>query len=114
MKPQDSTSATGRKKMAASVVTLLVALFGLFLLKFRIGDGLTRMSYDFPFVLRGDRAVDDVLIVYLDELSHQELNQPGISAWDRSLHARLLERLTREGARAVVFDILFTGASTNK
>src|SRR6185369_5810658 len=33
--------------------------------------------------------------------------------WDRALHASLIERLTADGAKAIVFDILFTEASTN-
>jgi adenylate cyclase len=46
--------------------------------------------------------------VYLDEQSHAALGQPLNRPWDRRLHARLLERLTQAGAKAVVFDIVFS------
>jgi adenylate cyclase len=49
----------------------------------------------------------------MDDESHKELNQPFDAPWDRSLHVRLLERLTREGCRAVVFDILFSDPGRN-
>jgi adenylate cyclase len=48
------------------------------------------------------------LVVYLDDESHEKLNQPRNVPWDRRLHARLIERLTEAGARAVVFDIVFS------
>jgi adenylate cyclase len=52
-------------------------------------------------------------MVFLDEESHKELNQPFNAPWDRSVHARLLDRLTADGARAVVFDIVFSDAGPN-
>src|SRR4029079_329582 len=44
---------------------------------------------------------------YMDEESHRVLNQPWHGAWDRSLHARLIDNLNRWHARAIVFDVLF-------
>lgn len=52
-------------------------------------------------------------MVYLNDEAHKELEQPLGLPWDRGIHARLIERLTAEKARAVVFDIVFSGASTN-
>src|SRR6185436_8708089 len=99
--------------LLGSIASVLTALFGLLLLQFPIGDGVTRVSYDLPFTLRSDILADDVALVYLDEASHNELKQPLTAPWDRSLHAQLVERLTADGARAIVFDILFTHPSTN-
>lgn len=48
-----------------------------------------------------------VLVVYMDDDSHEKLRQTGMIAWDRHLHAQLLRQLKRLGARAVVFDVLF-------
>ena len=73
----------------------------------RLGDPLKHLSYDLLFAMRADMRVDEALIVYLDDLSHKELNQSFLEAWDRSLHARLVERLTADRAKAVVFDIVF-------
>jgi len=107
--------AFGRKEsrfwLAGGAASVLTALVGAVLLLFPVGGGVTRSSFDLPFALRSDLAVTNVAIVYLDEASHRELNQPMNAAWDRSLHAKLIEQLTALGARAIVFDILFTDPS---
>src|SRR5205814_10335746 len=36
------------------------------------------------------------------------------AAWDRALHARLIERLTTAGARAIVFDVTFTDPNPDR
>ena len=77
------------------------------------GLELIQRSYDYPFGPRPPIPVNEVVMVYLDEESHKELNQPFNAPWDRSVHARLLERLTADGARAVVFDIVFSDAGPN-
>ncbi|PYL01792.1 MAG: hypothetical protein DME19_00365 [Verrucomicrobia bacterium] len=91
---------------------LLTTLAGL-LLYGAFGLGLINRSYDYPFGPRWPIKVDDVVLIYMDDESHKELNQPFDAPWDRSLHARLLERLTQEGCRAVVFDIVFADAGRN-
>ena len=48
-----------------------------------------------------------VVIVYLDLASFLHEHQNPAERWPRQLHAQLLQRLTADGARAVVFDILF-------
>ncbi|MBI4661624.1 MAG: adenylate/guanylate cyclase domain-containing protein [Verrucomicrobia bacterium] len=75
--------------------------------------GLIRASYDFPFSLRSPSRPDEVAIVYLDEESHRDLNQPFNAPWDRSLHTRLVEVLRQQQAKAVAFDILFSDPNTN-
>ena len=45
----------------------------------------------------------------MDEQSMKILPTAASGAWDRNLHAILLEKLTTDGARAVVFDIVFDG-----
>ncbi len=88
--------------------TLAVAC-GLGLLLFKFGLGLVHLSYDLPFAVRPGVQPREAVMVYLDDDSHKELGQPYNAPWDRALHAQLLERLTAEHARAVVFDIVFTG-----
>jgi serine phosphatase RsbU (regulator of sigma subunit)/CHASE2 domain-containing sensor protein len=99
--------------LSGGVAAVLTAVVGVCLLKFPIGDGVTRSSYDLPFALRGNLSVTNLAIVYLDEVSHEELRQPTTAPWDRSLHAKLVEQLTAEGAKAIVFDILFTDPSAS-
>ncbi|MFO1503521.1 MAG: CHASE2 domain-containing protein [Steroidobacteraceae bacterium] len=50
----------------------------------------------------------DVVIVAVDDASIAQL---GRWPWPRDIHARLMERLTQAGARAVAFDVLFTEPS---
>ena len=94
--------------MAAVFGAVLVAGLGWSLLTFPVGRALINASYASLLVLRGDLAAQDVVIVYMDEVSFEALKQPLNAPWDRALHARLVERLTAAGARAIVFDIIFT------
>lgn len=74
---------------------------------------LLHSSYDLPFVFRPTEPPAEVAMVYLNDEAHQALGQPFTAAWDRDIHARLVERLTADGARAVVFDVVFSDAATN-
>ena len=96
-----------QQRRAALVGAALTVLTGAALLIFPIGAGLERMSYDLPFALRSLPPPDDVVIVALDELSHQELRQPDREPWDRALYAQVITNLTRWGAKAVVLDVEF-------
>lgn len=110
---QDSTRRAGRIWLSGAIATSLTGAVGLGLFLFPIGSGVTRLSFDLPFALRSEISVTNVAIIYLDETSHKELHQPMTAPWDRSLHAQLIEQLTAQGAKAIVFDILFTDASAN-
>lgn len=82
-------------------------------------DPFQRLSYDLPFLLRPSfspalgwvvgsaRSTAGVVILYMDEEGSRRLGQPPGGPWSRSLHARLLNVLTKDGARAVVFDVVF-------
>ena len=61
------------------------------------------------FHLRGaTEAPSEVVIVAIDEQSAQKLGLPSKpSEWPRDLHAQLLERLSRAGARMICFDLTF-------
>ncbi|MEO6035556.1 MAG: adenylate/guanylate cyclase domain-containing protein [Verrucomicrobiota bacterium] len=88
-------------------VVLCVGL-GILLLMTRFGLGFIHLSYDLPFSVRRNVISTEAVIVYLDEESHNALEQPYNRPWNRALHARLVNRLTEEKARAVVFDIVFS------
>jgi adenylate cyclase len=51
----------------------------------------------------------DLLIVAIDEPSFQELDRPW--PWPRRLHAELVRRLSDAGARLIMFDVIFAGAT---
>ena len=64
------------------------------------------------FSLRGARRPpSDVLIVSLDRDSAEVLNlSRKTQKWPRTLHAQLVQTLSRQGAAAIVFDMLFDEA----
>jgi adenylate cyclase len=74
-----------------------------------IGLKLVQWSYDLPFRVRGVVYPTEAAMVFMDEQSHQDLNQPYAGPWNRSLHAQLLDILTAEHVKGVVFDIVFSG-----
>src|SRR6188472_786060 len=93
--------------------SLLAIAAGLVCLRYAFADPLTRVSYDAPFFWREHLDTHEIVLVYLDEEAAKQLNQPLDDIWNRSLHVPLLERLTKEGARLVFYDIVFDAASTD-
>jgi CHASE2 domain-containing sensor protein len=86
-------------------------LLGLLFLESRLGDGLKNLSYDLPFLVAPQADLAEVVIIYMDEESRDLYRQDPEKPWDRSIHAGLVRELTRRGAGAVVFDVLFSPAS---
>ena len=86
---------------------LAATIFGLACLRYSFADSLVRLSYDLPFLWRTTLDTHDIRLVYLDEYSAKQLNQPLDDVWNRALHVRLLDRLTQEKARLVFYDIVF-------
>ncbi len=103
-------------KIARVFAALLVFVGGLLCLvvNTRLGSELRFASFDWLHDFAHARcahasaAASDVVILYLDEASHKALNQPFNVPWNRALHAKLLNRLTQDGASAVVFDVVFS------
>jgi CHASE2 domain-containing sensor protein len=72
-----------------------------------LGEGWENASYDSLFRF-GHRAVtNQLVIIQMDNESYDSLQQDRNKIWDRSLHADLLNQLTADRARLVVFDVLF-------
>ena len=94
----------------AIILGLLTGIVGL-------GIGLTpfgldleeKIGLDLLFTLRGARQPpSDVIIVSIDRNSAENLHiSQTPRKWPRSLHARLIENLVREGARVIAFDLIF-------
>jgi CHASE2 domain-containing sensor protein len=98
-------SAGWRQGVIGAVIAVVLGLG--FLMLAPLGQGLRALSYDIPLVLRTKIPVQDASIVSIDEESYLETHQNPTNLWDRSLHIELLQRLLAQGAKAVVFDILF-------
>src|SRR5450432_3393433 len=86
---------------------MILVLFVGQLLLLPVGDGLARWSYDLPFLWTGRHVPDEVVMVYLDTKIKSNLGQPTDEPLDRRFYTKLLERLTADGAKLVLFDILF-------
>jgi len=92
---------------AIAVGVLAATALGLACLRYSFAEPLVRLSYDLPFLWRSTLDTHEVTLVYLDESSAKQLNQPLDDVWNRELHVRLLDRLTQEKARLVFYDIVF-------
>jgi adenylate cyclase len=64
-------------------------------------------TVDARFTVRGDRAAPkNVVVVKIDDVTFNDLQQR--FPFRRSVHARLIDRLRRGGAKAIAYDVQFT------
>lgn len=94
--------------MAGFAGALLAVLVGFILHAFTVGTGLINLSYDLLTVAKPVVVPTDAALVFMDEASHEKFGQPLNAPWDRAIHAQLVDRLTAAGAKAIVFDIVFS------
>jgi adenylate cyclase len=104
MRLRDAKRFTRALTVAGGCALAILAGFACWL---PFAEPLTRISYDLPFVWRAALDTHEIVLVYLDEGSAKQLHQPIDDVWNRALHVPLLERLTRDGARLVFYDIIF-------
>jgi len=99
------------KWILGSVISLLAAFLAYVLSFTNTFENLELKSYDLRFVLRGVQPVDEtgIAIVAIDELSFLDL--PDAWPFPRSYYAKLIDNLTRAGAKLIVFDVTFTEPS---
>jgi CHASE2 domain-containing sensor protein len=97
--------SSNRRGLAGTVLAIAAGLL------FWSLRGLDGLSYDALFWLKKPAKPEEAVIVSMDEKSFDTLGQKPDN-WDRSLHATLLDRMTQDQARLVVFDILFTDPGT--
>ncbi|MDB6029997.1 MAG: hypothetical protein JWM16_335, partial [Verrucomicrobiales bacterium] len=83
------TWTTSKKEAGA------VALLGLLVLFAR--TALESWSYDLPFRIRPQSNIHELVMVYMDDITHARQNQHYTSAWDWNLHADLVKVLTKYG-----------------
>jgi adenylate cyclase len=97
-----------RKRIFAALLISVVGLaWGVLLWQLNLGRSLRMAAYDIPFLMGSHAPPLEIVLIHIDETSHQELDQPLAQPWDRSLHAQMVARLTEQGAAMIVFDILF-------
>src|SRR5437764_1453549 len=111
MRLRDTRRFTRALMIVAGCLLMIAAGFAC--LQYSFADPLTRTSYDLPFIWRTDLDTHEIVLVYLDEGSAKQLHQPIDDVWNRTLHVPLLERLARDGARMVFYDIVFDTPSSD-
>lgn len=94
------------------VAAVICALTGLVLAMLPFGSVLVQFGYDLSFIFSPRPSVNQCLLVEMDEKSYRELNQQWGQKWNRSIHARLLDKLSRDQAKLTVFDVTFLDPST--
>src|SRR5262245_30716963 len=100
-----------RRFRVALLLGLLPGLVGLALIRWPAAEGLERSGLDLLFQWRGPRpAPPGVCVVAIDGDSYAAFGLDRKQAWPRGLHADLIRTLAREGAKAIVFDVVFVGA----
>ena len=101
-----------RLRLNAWLLALVVAALGWFLHEFAFGSGLVNLSYDLLHILRLKKIpVQEAVVVYLDEKSYLDLQQPQNKPFSRALYAQMIDRLTAAGVRAIVMDVVFSDAN---
>lgn len=96
-----------KRLLAALLIGAAGFAWGLILWKVNLGKSLRVAAYDLSFVVSQHEPPPEIVLIHIDEASHDALNQPLAMAWDRKLHARMVHQLAKEGAKLIVFDILF-------
>jgi len=97
-----------KKKITSLLISACATLLVLAVWWFGLFQGLENKSIDLRFKIRGQiKTASDVVIVAFDEESFKTL---GRWPWPRQLHGKVVEQLTRAGAKAVVFDMLLPEA----
>ncbi|HWR71708.1 MAG TPA: adenylate/guanylate cyclase domain-containing protein, partial [Nitrospirota bacterium] len=95
------------KKVGISIALIVaIALSVLHVWHFRFFEVLEEKTLDLRFTLRGKVAPGpETVIAVIDEKS---INKLGRFPWPRSVWGRVVDRLTEEGARVIVFDVFFS------
>ena len=77
-----------------------------------VGKGLRDWSYDLLYFPQPAFQNQDVRLIYLDEKSYRQLAQ-NPADFDHELHARLVRKLKAEGAKLIVFDMVFIDSKSS-
>jgi adenylate cyclase len=101
-----------RRGRAMVVVFVLAAAIGVVFYATGLLSTLEAQSVDARFAVRGTQATpDEIVVVGVDDTTFSEL--PNVRwPYPRSLEGRVIENLTKDGAKAVAVDIQFTEQTT--
>ena len=107
----DSAANDKRRRTGLMATALVAATLGLVLFASGAVERLENDSIDARFALRGEKtAPGGLAVVGIDAKTFQALDQRW--PFPRSLHGRLLDRLTEDRVKTVIYDIQFTEPTT--
>jgi adenylate cyclase len=98
----------GRRTYALALVAVAAASAGIALLLYATGlfHDTELASVDTRFSIRGDQKPNDqIVLVLIDDTTSHEL--PVRFPFPRSLHARVIDAVDRDGAKAIAYDVEF-------
>jgi len=103
----------GKRWIVGVSGSVLAVVAGLAVHQLTVGSGLVNLSYDLLTIFKPVVVPTNAVLVFMDEASHEKLGQPLNAPWDRTLHAQLVDKLTAAGAKAIVFDVVFSDPAVN-
>ncbi len=104
------TSRRKTRVTRAGIFGLIIALLGSLTAPTPLGQRAeSEWGLNWLFLLRGPRQPpDNLVVVTIDRESSDRLGLPNLPRkWPRTMHARLLENLSRQRVALVLFDIIF-------
>ena len=105
----ESMGTTPAKRNSGTAAALVTVLAGWFLLlPLHTPNLLVRWSYDLLQPLLPSDTPGDIAIIYMDEQAMQDYRVAPGQPWPRPLYTRLLNRLTLDRPKVVVFDVTMT------
>lgn len=97
--------AASKKASILSILgAMLAVLLGWGLWGTALGDAWVNASYDNLFRFGSPAVTNQVTLIQMDNAAFDQFHQSRERPWDRSLHARLLNRLADDGCALVVID----------
>src|SRR5439155_8106651 len=94
---------------AAFFLRCALATIGLTVLAYGLGflNDFERQSVDARFSIRGNQGPPPgLLVVKIDDVTFSELNKQ--FPFPRSYHAKVIDRIARDGARVIAYDVQFS------
>src|SRR4051794_40440465 len=106
-------AAARRRRLRSMLVLIVAASLTVLALVLTLVDPLGKIeadTVDARFAIRGPQAAPaDIMLVRIDDASFDAIQE----RWPfrRSLHARVIDRLRRDGAKMIAYDVQFTEPS---
>lgn len=94
-------------------IAIVVAVVSLLIHATPAHDWFINLSYDVLTRFHSADHQDEAIVVLMDQASSAVFHQKPENAWDRSLHADLVNRLKGAGAKGIFFDVWFDAVDEN-